>query len=172
MAVVGRIARPHGIRGQVIVNPDTDFPEDRFAEGATLFVMRDGQVQPLTVTASRIQQGRPVIGLHGIGDIDAAQELAGLQFRVPVESLAALPEGTFYHHDLVGCAVLTGDDREIGTVASVEGEAGNTRLVVPTAAGELLVPLAEEICTTIDPKAKRIVVVPPEGLLELNERRK
>ena len=53
MAVVGRVARPHGIRGQFFVNPDTDFPEDRFGVGATLFAMRDGCVEPFTVTACR-----------------------------------------------------------------------------------------------------------------------
>ena len=66
MAAVGTIARPHGIRGQIIVNPATDFPEDRFAAGATLFVMKEGRIQPVTVTTSRVQQGRPVIGLEGV----------------------------------------------------------------------------------------------------------
>jgi 16S rRNA processing protein RimM len=172
MAVVGRIARPHGIRGQVIVNPETDFPEDRFAVGATLFARRGDRVEPFTVTASRIQQGRPVIGLEGIADMNAAQELAGLEFRVPVETLAVLPEGTFYHHDLVGCVVTTADGTAVGTVSAVEGGAGNTRLVVQSDKGEVLVPLAVDICTSIEPAAKRIVVAPPEGLLELNERRK
>ena len=77
MAVVGRVARPHGIRGQVIVNPETDFPEDRFSVGSTVFVNRGGRVEPLVVTASRIQQGRPVIGIDGIADMDAARGTGG-----------------------------------------------------------------------------------------------
>jgi 16S rRNA processing protein RimM len=172
MAVVGRVARPHGIRGQFYVNPDTDFPEDRFAAGSTLFVMRGGRIEPLTVTTSRMQQGRPVIGLEGIDDVDAARDLAGLEFRVPMETLAALPAGAFYRHDLVGCAVETADGCVVGTVSDVEGDAGNMRLVVETAGGELLVPFVEGICTSIDPSAKRIVIAPPEGLLELNQRRR
>jgi 16S rRNA processing protein RimM len=172
MAVVGRVARPHGIRGQVIVNPETDFPEDRFAAGSTLFVMRGGRVEALVVTTSRIQQGRPVIGLEGIADVDAAQQLAGLEFRVPVDTLPALPSGTFYHHDLVGCSVETSDGAVIGAVSKVEGEAGNTRLVVETESGELLVPFAEAICSSIDPAARRIVIAPPDGLLDLNQRRR
>lgn len=172
MAVVGRVARPHGLRGQVIVNAETDFPEERFGVGATLLVNRRGRIETLTVTTSRIQQGRPVIGLDGVADLSAAQELAGLEFRVPVETLAPLPEGTFYHHHLVGCVVVTGDGTEVGTVAAVEGGAGNTRLVVDSAGGEVLIPLAVDICTSIDPAAKRIVIAPPEGLLDLNERRK
>ena len=172
MAVVGVIARPHGIRGQVIVNPATDFPEARFAAGSTLFVIKEGHIQPVTVTTSRMHQGRPVIGLEGIGDMDAARELAGLEFRIPVESLAALPEGSYYHHDLIGCVVETPDGTTIGMVSSVEGDMGNTRLVVQRETGELLIPLVSDICTAIEPSAKRIVIAPPDGLLELNERGK
>jgi len=170
MAVVGVIARPHGIRGQVIVNPATDFPEERFGSGATLFVMKEGRIQPVTVTTSRIQQGRPVIGLEGIVDMNAARDLAGLEFRIPVESLAALPDGSYYHHELIGCVVVTPDGTPVGTVSSVEGDMGNTRLVVQRDSGEVLIPLASDICTAIEPSAKRIVIAPPDGLLEVNER--
>ena len=171
MAVVGVIARPHGIRGQVIVNPETDFPEDRFAEGQTLYAWRDGAIEPFVVTTSRVQQGRPVIGLEGIGDMDAARELAGLEFRVPVDALAALPEGTYYHHDLIGCVVDTEDGARVGTVSAIEGDMGNTRLVVQGEAGEVLVPLVLHICRVIEPAARRIVIAPPDGLIELNARR-
>jgi 16S rRNA processing protein RimM len=172
MAVVGRIARPHGIRGQVIVNPETDFPEDRFGVGATLFLKRGDAVEPITVTSSRMHQGRPVIGLDGIADMNAAKELAGLEFRIPVDALTELPDGTFYHHDLVGCVVETAGGTPVGTVSAVEGDMSNTRLVVDASGGELLIPLAVDICTSIDTVAKRIVIAPPDGLLELNERRK
>ncbi len=172
MAVVGVIARPHGIRGHVFVNPETDFPESRFGIGATLFAMRDGAIEPFTVTAFRLQQGRPVIALDGITDMDAARELVGIEFRVPFESLAPLPEGTFYHHDLIGCVVRTVDGLEVGAVSAVDGGSGNTRLVVQSERGEVLVPLTLGICTTIDTAAKQIVIAPPDGLIELNERRK
>lgn len=172
MAVVGVIARPHGIRGQVIVNPETDFPEDRFRPGATLFVNREGRVEPLTVTTFRMQQGRPVIGLESVADMNAARELAGLEFRVPAADLVELPDGMFYHHDLIGCVVTTADGRDVGVVSAVEGDAGTTRLVVGSAAGEVLIPLVLDICTTIDPAAKKIVIAPPDGLIELNERGK
>jgi 16S rRNA processing protein RimM len=94
-----------------------------------------------------------------------------LEFRVPVDALAELPDGTFYHHDLIGCVVETIEGTTVGPVTAVEGNLGNTRLVVDASGSELLVPLAVDICTTIDPGARRIVIAPPEGLLELNERR-
>jgi 16S rRNA processing protein RimM len=168
MAVVGRIARAHGNRGQVIVNPETDFPEQRFKAGAKVFAKRGALVEPLIVTAVRFQRGRPVIGLKGVESMNDAEALAGLELRVPVEELALLPAGTFYHHDLVGCHVVTERGEEVGIVEAVEGAAGKNRLVVMGPRGEILIPLATEICRTIDVAGKRIVIEPPEGLLDLN----
>ena len=170
MAVVGRIARAHGIRGQVIVNLETDFPQERFRPGAELFVNRSGRIEALTITTVRFQHERPVIGIQGIDDMDAAIELAGIELRVPVDRLAALPEGMFYRHDLIGCTVETNTAERVGTITDVEGTLGGSRLVIETPRGELLIPLAAEICTTIDPAARRIVITPPAGLLELNAR--
>ena len=97
-----------------------------------------------------------------------AEALAGVELRVPVEELAPLPAGTFYHHDLVGCFVVTGQGKEVGIVEGVEGTVGRSRLVVAGARGEILIPLVTEICRTIDVAGKRIVIEPPEGLLDLN----
>jgi 16S rRNA processing protein RimM len=74
----------------------------------------------------------------------------------------------FYRHDLVGCDVETRAGEQVGIVKEVEGTMRGSRLVVETALGDVLVPLAVEICTTIDPLGRRIVIDPPDGLLELN----
>ena len=163
MAVVGSIARAHGIRGQVIVNLETDFPEERFYPGAELFVNRGGVVSPVVITTARFQHDRPVIGLEGIADMNGANALAGTELRVPVEWLAPLPDGAFYHHHLIGCQVETVDGAPVGVVAKVEGTMERSRLVLETERGEVLIPLVPDICTTIDTEAKRIVVAPPRG---------
>jgi 16S rRNA processing protein RimM len=168
MAVVGRIARAHGIRGQVIVDPDTDFPEERFQAGAELFIERNGAAQPLRITAVRFHRQRPVIAVEGIATMNDAETLAGRELRVPVDRLAALPAETFYRHDLVGCGVYAVDGSRIGEVSDIEGTLGGSRLVVDGPRGEILIPLAAEICRSVDVTAKRIVVDAPEGLLELN----
>jgi 16S rRNA processing protein RimM len=170
MALVGRIARAHGIRGQVIVNLDTDFPETRFQPGAELFIERGGAVSALRLTTVRFQRDRPVIGIEGVTTMSDAEALAGCELRVPADRLAPLPAGTFYHHDLVGCRVETTDGRTVGIVSGVEGAITGSRLVIEGARGEILIPLVNNICPTIDVDAKRIVVEPPDGLLELNER--
>jgi 16S rRNA processing protein RimM len=114
LALVGRIARAHGNRGEVIVNIDTDFPLSRFRPGAELFIERNSRIEPLVVNRVRFQHGRPIIGLSGVNDIDAAEHLAGAELRVPVEQLSPLPPDTFYHHDLLGCVVEAADGRCIG----------------------------------------------------------
>jgi 16S rRNA processing protein RimM len=171
MAVVGRIARAHGIRGQVIVNPETDFPEERFQPGAQLFVERGGRIDTLTVTTARCHRERPVIGIEGVETMNDAAQLAGVELRVPIDRLAALPPDTFYRHDLIGCRVETKGGADVGVVSDVEGTMAGSRLVVDSAAGEVLIPLVAEICTLVDPAGKRIVIDPPDGLIEANARR-
>jgi 16S rRNA processing protein RimM len=168
MALVGVVARPHGLRGQVVVNPETDFPDDRFRAGAIVFVRRGTDVQPLTVASARLHQGRPVIGIAGIASVDDARGLAGLEIRVPVEWLERLPAGSFYRHDLVGCEVVTGAGTIVGVVRSVDGAADGSRLSVGSERGEILIPLAAAICVEVDLSRRRVVVDPPDGLLELN----
>jgi 16S rRNA processing protein RimM len=168
MAVVGRIARAHGIRGQVIVNVDTDFPQARFQPGAELFIDRAGRAEPIVLTTVRFQHERPVVGIAGVGTMTEAEAFAGYELRVPVDRLAPLPEGMIYRHRLIGCRVETREGLAVGVVRDVEGTPASTRLVVTAPEGDVLIPLVPAICTTIDPAAGRIVIDPPDGLLELN----
>ena len=173
MAVVGRVARPHGIRGQVVVNLETDFPHERFQAGAEFFVKRTPaavNVERLVIATVRFHNERPIVGFEGVDDMNQAKALGGTELRVPLDRLAALPPATFYRHDLVGCAVERLDGSRIGQVTDVEGSLGGSRLVVSTERGEVLVPLAAEICRSIDTAGKRIVIEPPDGLLELNQK--
>ena len=169
MAVVGRIARAHGNRGEVIVNVETDFPQDRFRPGAEVFIERRGVVEALRLARVRFQHERPVLAIEGVETMNDAEALAGFELRVPVDRLAALPAGTFYRHELIGCRVETGSGAAVGVVKDVEGTVGGSRLIVDGGSrGEILIPLAAEICRAIDIAGQRIVIEPPEGLLELN----
>ena len=172
MAMVGRIARTHGISGHLIVDLETDFPEQRFYAGATLHVHRAGQIEQLIVTNVRMHQGRPIVGFDGIETMTQAEEFLGLELRVPATELVLLPEGTYYRHDLIGCNVQLLDGLVIGEVIQVEGSSEGSRLVVSTGSEELLVPLVNHICVKIEPKAGVIVIDPPSGLLELNKTAK
>jgi 16S rRNA processing protein RimM len=170
LVVVARVARPHGRRGDVILNVETDFPEQRFAPGSRVFVRRGAETGALVVRSVFFMKARPVVGFEGFASIDDAETLAGLELRIPAGELAGLPPGMFYHHDLVGCRVETPGGDEIGEVVRVEGSGEASRLVVATPRGEEeLVPLASEMVPVIDTAARRIVVAAPDGLLGLNE---
>jgi 16S rRNA processing protein RimM len=169
LVLVGRVARPHGIRGHVIVNPETDFPEERFRVGVVLLVGRPGaEPTPRRIGSVRFHQGRPILGLEGIESIDEAEPLAGLEIRLPAAAVGRLPEGTFHHHELIGCEVRDRSDALLGRVSAVEGPMERSRLVVKGERGEIQIPMTSDICISIDPSAARIVVDPPEGLLDLN----
>ena len=170
MVLVGRIARPHGLRGQVVVNPETDFVEERFVDGATLWARSDRGDEALTIASARVQNGRPVVAFAGVSSIEDAERLAGLELRVPEETLQTLGEGVYYQHQLVGCGVETLTGTPVGEVSRVDGGAGGSLLAVRGARGEVLIPLARHICVDVDIAAKRIRIDPPDGLLELNER--
>ena len=168
MILVGFIARSHGNKGQVILKSESDFPEQRFRVGATLYSrLGEGQIERLEVTSVRFQQGRPILGLAGIESISDAERLAGAVLKVPEADQDPLPEGSYYHHELIGCEVVTRTGDVVGRVAQVEGDGEASRLVVRGRRAEVLIPLADEICV-IDVAAKRITVSPPEGLLEIN----
>ena len=109
-----------------------------------------------------------MIALKGIDTIDGAEALAGADLKVPTATVAPLPEGMYYRHDLVGCEVRERSGRVIGRVTAVEGSLERSRLVVAADRGEVLIPLVAGICTRVDTRARLIEVDPPEGLLDLN----
>jgi 16S rRNA processing protein RimM len=180
LILVGTIERPHGLRGEVVVNPFTDFPDARFVPGAR-FVAGRGTAGPpadtsqaLRIEDVRWHNDRPLVRFAGVDDVLAAEGLRGRSLWIAAASRPALEPGLFYETDLVGCQVETEAGEPVGPVARVDGVPGASVLVVATpggpdrAAGEVLVPLAEPICRVIDPVARRIVIDPPAGLLDLN----
>lgn len=168
LLLIGTIARAHGNKGQVIVNPESDFAGERFREGATLLVGEG--LKPMRVTSARFQQRRPVLGLEGVETIEDAEALAGAELKMPLSEMGALPGGTYYRHDLVGCQVEDTAGRLIGAVSAVEGPMEASRLVIAAPHGEVLIPLVADICVEVNPAEKRIRVAAPDGLLELNAR--
>jgi 16S rRNA processing protein RimM len=160
----------------VIVDPETDFPEERYKPGSVVYVRRDEKsavVEPLTITAVRFHRGRPIVALEGVDTMSAAEELAGSELRVSTDALQPLPPGMFYRHDLIGCAVETPEGISIGTVAGVEGAGAGSRLVVQGRRGaEILIPMTDAIVVGVHLAARKILVQPPDGLLDLNVTRK
>lgn len=171
LVVVARVARPHGRRGEVILNPDTDFAGERFQAGRRFYMLDGPRVTTVTAASVWFHRDRPVVKFDGYDSIDQAETLAGRDLRIAPAELVPLPPGTFYHHDLVGCRVETADGTDVGTVRVVDGSGTASRLVVDGPDGEVLIPMADDICRVIDPSGRRIVIDAPDGLLDLNTGR-
>lgn len=168
LLLVGRVARAHGNRGQVIVNLETDFPEQRFRIGAGLIVGPQETGETREIREVRFHQGRPVISLSGIDTMTAAETLAGADLWMSAGAMEPLPEGMFYRHDLVGCEVRDIAGAVLGRVSRVEGPLDRSLLVVEGTGGEAMIPMVAGICVRVDIGARLIIVNPPDGLLDVN----
>jgi 16S rRNA processing protein RimM len=168
---IARILRPQGRRGEVAAEILTDFPA-RFEKLEGAFLEAPGQTpRPVTVERAWPHKGRVILKLSGIDSIESASRLRGLHLLIPWEQRTALPPHHYYLRELCGCRVVwERQEEEIGTVTDVEPAGGTALLHVERCEGrkEVLIPLAQEICTRIDPAGKIIVIDPPDDLLDLN----
>jgi 16S rRNA processing protein RimM len=165
---VGQIVRPHGVRGEVMVAPSTDEPGDRFAVGAVL-PTEPASAGPLRVEAARPHQGRLIVAFTGFADRDAAQRLRGVRLWVDSTDLPE-PEDPDEFHDfqLIGLAGVDPAGQRLGEVVRVEHGPAGDMLVLRTAGGrDTLVPFVRDIVPEVDLAGGRLVLTPPEGLLEL-----
>lgn len=165
LLLVGRVARAHGNRGQVMVNPETDFMEDRFRTGQVLLIGPADGTREYAIRDVRFHQGRPIVGLVGVETMNDAEALAGSDVWLRESQVAPLPDGTFYRHDLVGCEVHDKRGGRLGRVTGVEGSLDRSHLIVDD---HMMIPLVGGIVVAVDIAARRVTVDPPEGLVDLN----
>lgn len=180
---LARILRARGRRGEVAAQILTDFPE-RLPK-LTAAELWDGKNPPRRVEIREcwLHNGQAIFLFEGSDSISDAERLVGLEIQIPLSERVPLAVGTYFVTDLIGCEVFQdvgtgaaeklrfeklGDVRDVQSTG--ESVAGTPVLVVATPHGELLIPLATEICTRIDTAARRIEVVLPEGLLDLNRQ--
>ena len=167
LVVIARAVRTHGLKGEIVAELLTDFPE-RFEDVDELILVSPAGKRALgQLEGFWLQKNRVVLKLAGYDDVDRAKELVGYDFAVPESDRVPLEEDEFYDWELEGCTVKV-DDRSIGQVKSVLKTGGPEILVIADDAGkEQFVPLAAEIVVKIDTAARVILIDPPEGLLEL-----
>lgn len=169
--VVGRVAKSHGVRGELVVEVRTDEPEARFAPGATLRgkLARSKEVRDFTVESAREHSGRLLVFLAGIADRTAADALRGMLFVVDSADLPPSQDpDEYYDHELEGLTVRLTDGTEVGTVTEVLHSAAGELLSVRAAADkrEILIPFVTAIVPTVSLADRLIVIDPPEGLLD------
>ena len=165
--LVGVVRRPHALAGEVSVQPLTDFPE-RFAAGSVVTWRRGGESRELRITTARTHGGRVLIAFEGVSDSDAARALQDGELSIPGQEAIPAPEGFFYSHELVGWEVVDAAGRRLGVAAGLEKAPASALLAVTLEDGrEALVPFVHEIVVRVDREARKIVIDPPEGLMDL-----
>lgn len=173
---LARILRPWGRRGEVAAEILTDFPQ-RLIERREAWLAAEGSApRRVKILSCRLHLGQAIFHFDGVESISDAETLRGREVQVPLAERAPAGEGRHYIADLIGCAIWEpGSAAPLGTVQEVQHGAeapgstvGSWILVVVTPRGELLIPLAAEICIHIDTAGRRIEVRLPEGLRDLN----
>lgn len=163
---VGRVLRPHGLKGELVVEVLSDLPE-RFAPGAPLLVARGpGLPEQVRVVAARPHPSGLRLILSGHQDRDAAEALRGASLEVPGADLAPAPPGAFYPHDLLGYACRDRRDGDLGTVQDLIANGGGLLLVIEGEGRQLLVPFVDSFLAAVDRTARTLELDLPEGLLE------
>jgi len=155
---VGRITAPHGIRGEVKVEPLTDFPQ-RFEAGSRLWL--DGV--PYTVERGRWQQRNVILKLRGIDTRNQAEALPGKELLAP-QAMPIEAEGVYYLHDILGARVQEASGAALGELADVFSTGANDVYVVRGPRGEILLPALDDVVLEVDLQARRITVAIPDGL--------
>ena len=168
LVAVAKTVRTRGLRGELVADLLTDFPVRFDGLQQVIAVDPDGERLPLELENHWFQDNRVILKFVGYDTIDQAKSLVGFEVAVPEELCVQLEVDEYYDWQLEGCTVKSLDDCEIGVVKEVMRTGGVAVLVVAGNQNrEVLIPLAEEICTDIDINAKLIRIDPPEGLLEM-----
>ena len=166
LVAIARVAKPRGLKGEVVAVVLTDFPERFEGLENVIAVLENGERRELKIEDAWFQNERIVLKFHGTESVEAAEEFRNAEICVPESEAIELESDEFYDWQLAGCEVITVDGDSIGKVREVMRTGGTENLVIESNEREMLIPFAETICIEVDVEKKRIVVDPPEGLLE------
>jgi 16S rRNA processing protein RimM len=168
LLIVGQVVRPHGIRGEVVVEVRTDEPQQRYSVGSVLRT-EPTEAGPLTVVDARPHQGRLLVTFEGIADRDVADTLRGVLLCVDSSDVPPSDDpDEFSDHELVGLRAETPAGDDLGEVVRIEHAPASDLLVLRRPdGGSALVPFIKAFVPDVDVASRRIVLTPPDGLFDL-----
>jgi len=170
--LVGQLGKPHGVKGGIRVNPFTNYPEISFAPGTTLYLGDDKGNLPTNPKVIRLGAARPfqtglLVNLEGVFDRNMARSLTGSHIFLLADQVAELQEGEYFWHDLVGMEVFDLEGVFLGKVSGVYELAPVDLLEVSGPESSFMIPCSSEIVVNVNLERKKIVLDPPDGLLDL-----
>lgn len=164
---LGHIQKPHGLRGEVSVFLDTDFPED-YNEMGSVFVLDSTGLIPFFIESIHMKgTDRAIVKFEEIDTFEDAKELQSCKLYLPLTVLPDLGEGKFYFHEIIGYSVLDKQHGALGTVSNIYSAGPNELLAVEYQENEILIPLQDEIVLEVNKEKGEIMVDLPDGLLDL-----
>ena len=163
--MIGEIVAPFGLKGEMKVRLETDFP-DRFAKLKRICVRPlSGEPRLYDVEGTRLHKGQILLRLRGIDVIEKAETLRNSFVQVRVRDAVRLPADEYYIHDLLGCEIVTDNGRILGTLQNILRGGANDVYVIGEGKDEILLPAIKDVVRDVDLTARRIVVSPTPGLL-------
>jgi len=166
---VGKIVNTHGIRGEVRVISQTDFPDERYAEGSHLYVGKDrsSNKTELTVEAHRRHKNFDLLKFAGLDSINDVEGFKGESLFISEDQLSDLGEHEFYYHEIIGCEVYDENNNLLGKISEILSPGANDVWVVKRKGKkDLLLPYIEDVVKNVDPEAKRVEVELIPGLVD------
>ncbi|MDQ0091714.1 16S rRNA processing protein RimM [Paenibacillus anaericanus] len=168
LLTVGKIVNTHGIRGELKVLLNTDFPEVRFAPKSRLLIV-DAEKKTkieVTVVSARSNNGTYIVKFEGFDNINDVEKYKGTELKVPKEQAVELPENEYYYHEIIGCRVVSDEDEDLGVIEEILRPGANDVWVVKLPSGkQLLLPVIDDVVLDVDVKNKLVKVHLMEGLL-------
>lgn len=165
---VGKIVNTHGIRGEVRVISKTDFPDERYKKGNTLFLFMPEREEslPLTIQSHRVHKNFDLLTFEGFNNINQVEVFKGGILKVPESQLGKLDEDEYYFHEIIGCTIFNDEGEEIGKIKEILTPGANDVWVVKgKGAKEYYIPYIADVVKQINIKEKKITITPIEGLL-------
>jgi len=162
---IGQILAPRDIKGKLKVEVVTDFPQ-HFTPSSKIYINR----QPMTIDSTEWHKGKAIIKLKTIDSIEDAQKFQGQLVEIHYSQVSPLPEGQYYHFQLIGLEVWTSQGELLGNITEILTAESNDNYVVRGTPGEILIPATEDVIKSIDLSEGRIVIEPIEGLQTLNKK--
>jgi 16S rRNA processing protein RimM len=165
---IGTIVNTHGIKGELKVISDTDFPE-RFQKGNTLQIVTKQNLNlQVVIEQSRDHKNMVVLKLAGYDSINEVEIFKGCLLKIQASDQKPLPDGQYYYHQILGCEVETREQIQLGIVSEILSPGANDVWVVrKPGSKDILIPVIDDVIVKVDPEHKRIQINLMEGLLEL-----
>jgi 16S rRNA processing protein RimM len=165
---VGKIVNTHGIKGEVRVISSTDFPNERYAKGNTLYIFTENESNPTEVVVSshRVHKNFDLLTFEGYPAVNDVEKFKGSILKVSENQLGSLDEGEFYYHEIIGCTVHSEEGELIGKIKEIIATGANDVWVVGRQGEkDVLIPYIDDVVKEIDTRSKIITIHIMEGLL-------